>query len=68
MDLMPISQHTIVFSDAMLQVVNVTITPDMKLEVDESFFARLSVSASQTGVVLNPAEAQVTILDDEGKV
>ena len=65
MDLVPISTHTIIFSDNNPQIVSVLITNDLKLETDENFIARLSVSDPY--VLLNPDEAQITIENDESK-
>ena len=67
MDLTPISRQTLTFSNQTHEVVTVLITPDVKLEMDEQFFARLSVSGIETGVVLAPSEAQITIVNDDGE-
>ena len=67
MDLTPISQRTLNFSDNTPQVVTVFITPDLRLEMDEHFLARLSISPGVSGVQLIPSEAQITIENDDGK-
>ena len=67
MDLVPIAQRTLVFNDTMPKTVTITITDDMKLEMNENFFARLSLAVADPNVELQPAEAQITILNDEGK-
>lgn len=67
MDLVPIAQRTLVFNDTVPKTVTITITDDMKLEMDENFFARLSLPVADPGVQLLPAEAEITILNDEGK-
>ena len=67
MDLVPIAHHTLNFSDNTPKIVSVTIKPDLRLEMDENFFARLSISDSVTLVVLDPFEAQITIQDDDSK-
>ena len=67
MDLMPIAQQTLVFNNTMPKTVTITITDDSKLEMNENFFARLSLAVADPGVQLAPAEAQITIENDEGK-
>lgn len=67
MDLVPIAHHTLTFSDNAPKIVSVVIKPDLRLEMDENFFARLSISDSVTLVVLDPFEAQITIQDDDSK-
>ena len=46
--------------------VDVAIQNDNLLEIDEIFTARLDAEDAQ-GVVLDPQDATVTILDDDGK-
>ena len=67
MDLVPISQQTINFRDNTPQFVNVSITHDTRLEMDEHFLARLSISPPVIGINLNDYEAQITIENDDSK-
>ena len=65
MDLMPILNHTLTFSNQTREVVTIFITPDVKLEKDEKFFAMLSTT--EAGVMLAPSEAQITIVNDDSE-
>ena len=44
--------------------ISVTIANDDLVEIDENFFGDLTTDAG--GVIINPAEAEITILDRDG--
>ena len=67
-DIVPISKQTLVFSDSSPKIVTVSISNDTILEMNEVFFANLSVSVTETGVVLNPSTATILIENDDGKL
>ena len=67
MDIVPISQQTLIFSNSTSKVVTIFITEDDLLEMDETFFAELSVSPGENGVELNPSVAEIEILNDDSK-
>lgn len=67
MDIVPISQQTLIFFNRASDVVIVSITDDDLLEMDETFYAKLSVSPAEQGVELNPSVAEIVILNDDSK-
>ena len=67
-DIVPVSKQMLVFSDSSPKVVTVSISNDKILEMDEIFFANLSVSTTERGVVLNPSAATILIENDDGKL
>ena len=67
MDIVPISQQTLIFRNSTSKVVTASITEDDLLEMDETFFAELSVSPGEQGVELNPSVAEIVILNDDSK-
>ena len=46
--------------------VTVTIINDALLEIDEQFLGHLTLISTDANVIVSPAEATVTIKDDDG--
>ena len=67
-DIVPVSKQTLVFSDSSPKVVPIFINNDTILEMDEVFFANLSLSATEMSVVLNPSSANIFIENDDSRL
>lgn len=67
-DLQPVSDFSLVFSNSVtLLPVDITIRRDQRLETNEEFNARLSALVADPDITIRPAEANITILDDDGE-
>ena len=58
---------TLIFSSTITSInVPVNITDDMLVEVSENFFGNITLISTDANVTVNPAEATITIEDDDG--
>ena len=70
-DFIPIDSMLITFPASSLghqsRVIPITIINDNFVENDENFAALVSLSTTDSAILLQPAEAAITIIDDDGK-
>ena len=66
-DYTAISGMILTFMTSVTEIsITVTITDDDLVEIDENFFGDLTTTSGD--VIINPAEAEVTILDRDSKL
>ena len=59
--------RTLIFNSTITSInVPVNITDDMLVEVSENFFGNITLISTDANVTINPAEATITIEDDDG--
>ena len=67
LDYTAISGMILTFTPSVNEInISVTITDDNLVEIDENFFGVLTTTAS--GIIIDPREAEVTILDRDSKL
>ena len=66
MDYTAITEVLTFSGNVLRECANIFITSDEIYEEDENFFVTLTTSDSD--VTLNPADAEVTIIDDDGRM
>ena len=67
MDIWPIRQHSLIFTNNASKNVTINISHDLQLERNETFSAILSIDATEKGVNLGHHEAHITIENDDGR-
>ena len=71
-DILPITQRSLTFrhsadQNITNQPVDITVIDDTILEMNDTFFANLSLSTENTNVEIIPSIAEITIENDDSK-